>query len=127
MNNNQKIIEDIIVLLQKNNFDGIVVENVRTLLNRSAVGVAKYGTTLENANLTHLQLSIHLLEELLDAANYVRTNIETERERLSKSHALGNILYKEIDTIGLYSPKNRTGMTQEDFIKRIKEIRQYDK
>ncbi len=52
----------------------LVIENVRQkLLNRSQVGIRKYGTTLEENNkdnfLNHLQM------ELMDACNYVEKEL----------------------------------------------------
>lgn len=53
--------------------DPIVEDVVALLRRRSAVGQAKYGTTLEGLSLrAALQ---HLLEEQLDAANYTMTAI----------------------------------------------------
>lgn len=52
--------------------DSIVLQNVLSLLQRSNVGVEKYGTTLDRKDLTESQWKQHLLEELLDASNYIR-------------------------------------------------------
>jgi hypothetical protein len=53
-----------------------VVEQVRAkLLERSQVGIAKYGTTLERDDLLLLDWLTHLQEELMDAANYLQAAI----------------------------------------------------
>lgn len=53
--------------------DAVVEDVVALLRRRSAVGLAKYGATLEGLSLrAALQ---HLLEEQLDAANYTMTAI----------------------------------------------------
>jgi hypothetical protein len=50
-----------------------VVENVISKLSsRSDVGVKKYGTTLEENELTLIQWLNHLQEELMDATLYVQ-------------------------------------------------------
>lgn len=62
--------------------DPIVEMNVRELRNRSLVGQKKYGVTLNDANqdiMTNLQ---HLLEEILDASNYIRkVMVELENKK----------------------------------------------
>ncbi len=53
-----------------------IVENVRKkLLDRSQVGIAKYGVGLNREDLTELEWLIHHQEELLDAANYTERRI----------------------------------------------------
>jgi len=42
------------------------------LLERSAKGQAKYGTTLDRTDLTIQDWQQHLYEELLDATNYLK-------------------------------------------------------
>ena len=50
--------------------DPIVLATIKELDDRSVVGIAKYKTTLEeNSTDDFFQ---HLLEELLDAANYIK-------------------------------------------------------
>ena len=46
--------------------------NATLLLQRERVGVKKYGVALHDAKLSQAQLLQHLLEELLDAANYIQ-------------------------------------------------------
>ena len=53
--------------------DPIVLQNCIELLERSKVGVEKYGTTLEDANLDKKETVQHAIEEVLDLANYLRT------------------------------------------------------
>ena len=60
-----------------------VVEAVRQdLLDRSRVGVRKYGTTLEGNLATLEQRLQHMYEEMLDDANYCKWAI-LELQRLS--------------------------------------------
>lgn len=52
------------------------VEAVRQkLLNRSQVGIAKYGTTTERGDLDLMAWLNHLQEELMDAAVYIEAAI----------------------------------------------------
>lgn len=53
--------------------DPIVLQNCIELLERSKVGVEKYGTTLEEAGLSKNEIIQHAIEEALDLANYLRT------------------------------------------------------
>jgi hypothetical protein len=47
-------------------------EHIETMLNeRSLVGIVKYGTTLQDADLSKEQVLEHAVEKLLDAANYL--------------------------------------------------------
>lgn len=55
--------------------DAVVEANRALLLYRSQVGIAKYNTTLSQARLTHRQILQHALEEALDLANYLQTQI----------------------------------------------------
>lgn len=50
------------------NVEGVV----EMLRSRSEVGVGKYGCTTADANLSPLQWTQHLQEELLDAAVYLQ-------------------------------------------------------
>ena len=68
MTGKQKAIE-----LLKEAKDDVVILNCIELLERSKIGVEKYGTTLSNANLSQKQLIQHALEESLDLSNYLRT------------------------------------------------------
>lgn len=52
--------------------DQNVERNRQLLLDRSLVGLKKYGVTTERNDLTLSDWLQHLLEELLDAANYVQ-------------------------------------------------------
>lgn len=52
--------------------DQNVERNRQLLLDRSLVGLKKYGVTTERNDLTVNEWLQHLLEELLDAANYVQ-------------------------------------------------------
>lgn len=52
--------------------DANVEKNRQLLLERSLVGLQKYGVTTERDDLTLEQWLQHLLEELLDAANYIQ-------------------------------------------------------
>ena len=68
MTDKQKAIE-----LLKEAKDDVVILNCIELLERSKIGVEKYGTTLSNADLNQKQLIQHALEESLDLSNYLRT------------------------------------------------------
>ena len=61
------------IKLLKEAKDDVVILNCIELLERSKIGVEKYGTTLSNANLSQKQLIQHALEESLDLSNYLRT------------------------------------------------------
>jgi hypothetical protein len=52
--------------------DANVEKNRQLLLERSIVGLQKYGVTTERDDLSLDQWLQHLLEELLDAANYIQ-------------------------------------------------------
>lgn len=52
--------------------DPVVEANRKLLLDRSNVGIKKYGATLEDAKLAAPALVQHALEEALDLANYLQ-------------------------------------------------------
>ena len=52
--------------------DKYVDMNINLLLNRSETGVAKYGTNLEREDLKLNDWIQHLIEEMLDGANYAQ-------------------------------------------------------
>ena len=52
--------------------DPVVESNRELLLQRSNVGVRKYGVTLADSNLNLGALHTHALEEALDLANYLQ-------------------------------------------------------
>ncbi|RJO72883.1 MAG: hypothetical protein C4523_02615 [Myxococcales bacterium] len=51
--------------------DQNVASVCKKLTARSRRGIAKYGVTTDQANLSHTQWLSHLQEELLDAAVYI--------------------------------------------------------
>ena len=55
--------------------DPVVEANRQLLLDRSRVGMAKYGTTLDSASLSHAELTQHALEEALDLAYYLQATL----------------------------------------------------
>ena len=55
--------------------DAVVEANRELLLQRSMVGINKYGVTLFNSNLGRRELLQHALEEALDLANYLQAEI----------------------------------------------------
>ena len=55
--------------------DAVVEANRKLLLERSKVGISKYGTTLFNSGLGRRELLQHALEEALDLANYLQAEI----------------------------------------------------
>jgi hypothetical protein len=58
--------------------DPVVEANRALLLQRSQLGIVKYGTTLASSGLSRSQLLSHLLEELLDGANYAQAELMRE-------------------------------------------------
>lgn len=59
-----------------------IVNKVRTkLAERSAVGIAKYGTTMARTDLSRLDWLRHAQEELLDGAVYLERLIQDEIAR----------------------------------------------
>ena len=55
--------------------DAVVEANRKLLLDRSKVGISKYGVTLFNSGLGRRELLQHALEEALDLANYLQAEI----------------------------------------------------
>ena len=67
-----KVMRDELYLLSKDYFtpkDAIVAKVIEAYKTRSEVGIAKYGTTLENNNTDDFLQ--HLQEELMDATLYI--------------------------------------------------------
>ena len=61
-------------------FDDPIVANVRKdLLDRSRVGLLKYGVGLDRTDLSRTDWLQHAYEELLDAALYMKRLIQEER------------------------------------------------
>ena len=58
--------------------DPIVEANRKLLLDRSIVGLQKYGTTVNDNPLSRKQWLQHALEEALDLANYLQKLIQEE-------------------------------------------------
>lgn len=56
--------------------DPVVEANRALLLDRSRVGIQKYGVTLGASSLSHRAVLMHALEEALDLANYLQTAIQ---------------------------------------------------
>lgn len=59
-----------------NRLDPVVEANRALLLQRSQVGIDKYGVTLAGAGLTRRALLVHALEEALDLANYLQAELQ---------------------------------------------------
>ena len=55
-------------------------EVCKKIQGRAEVGKAKYGVTMENANLSRLEWLIHAQEEAMDLAVYLQMLIEEELE-----------------------------------------------
>lgn len=55
--------------------DPVVEANRRMLLERSQLGIKKYGVTLGDAKLSERELVVHSLQEALDLANYLQANL----------------------------------------------------
>lgn len=67
--------------------DTNVEANRQLLLDRSRVGLRKYGVTTDKNPLSHRQWLRHALEECLDMANYLQaaiTQLDQENELLTK-------------------------------------------
>lgn len=65
--------------------DLVVEKNRQLLLDRSKVGISKYGVTVDGNNLTEKQWLQHALEEALDLANYLQKIIMTlEKQELKE-------------------------------------------
>lgn len=73
--------------------DPIVTKVIKKFKQRSAVGVEKYGTTLERDDLTFIQWMQHLQEELMDAVLYVE-KLKSELEQ-NPNFPEGHIITKE--------------------------------
>jgi hypothetical protein len=65
--------------------DPIVQSVIDKFQERSDVGIAKYGTTLQDNQLTTLEWLTHLQEELMDATLYVE-KLKNESVSLKKSN-----------------------------------------
>ena len=82
--------------------DPIVLAVIERIKERSAVGIAKYGTTLARDDLSTIEWLNHLQEELMDAINYiealksmmVRDDLGEADEGKPVSHQDCNIRYK---------------------------------
>lgn len=61
--------------------DPVVEDLIEKFKARSAVGIKKYGTTLENNQLPLEQWLIHAQEEAMDCALYLNKIILTLREK----------------------------------------------
>ena len=63
-----KIVKD---LIAQHIMDKVVEDVVAKYRQRSEVGIAKYGTTLEDNKATLIEWLTHLQEELMDATLYI--------------------------------------------------------
>ena len=63
-------------LKDPNRLDPVVEANRKMLLERSQVGIKKYGMTLDEAKYSERQLVVHALEEALDLANYLQAKLQ---------------------------------------------------
>jgi hypothetical protein len=62
------------------------VESVREkLLNRSTVGVNKYGTTTDRTDLSKHDWLVHLQEELMDAIVYIEAALKPANPHIGSS------------------------------------------
>lgn len=63
-----------------------IVEAVRQkLLDRSHLGVKKYGVTLADSPQSTLEFLVHAQEEAMDTANYLELLIQREQARLRQA------------------------------------------
>ena len=72
---------------EKQNTDQIVLEVIEKYSQRSEVGIAKYGTTLETNNKDNYLK--HLQEELMDATLYLQKLMTLDKEitKLVRDHS----------------------------------------
>lgn len=66
---------------ESTSIDKVVETNRELLLQRSNVGITKYGVTLEKSNLSEEAILQHALEEALDLANYLQTRLMIIRKK----------------------------------------------
>lgn len=81
--------------------DANVERNRQMLLDRSVVGLKKYGVTTEREDLNLGQWVQHAIEEVLDLANYLqalKANIEAEENRIRKAFLEGFQMRGEADS-----------------------------
>lgn len=76
-----------------------VIQVCEDFQQREAVGIKKYGTTVDRGDLTQGEWLKHLREELMDATLYVSRAIDTEAQY---QHAYLNL----IETIEMYLLKD---------------------
>lgn len=57
----------------------ILDEVIQDLYKREVKGLHTYKTTLDNAGLSEEQLAVHLYEEILDAAMYLKALIKLKQ------------------------------------------------
>lgn len=65
--------------LCKRKVDPVILAVANKLLQRSAFGIKKYNTTLDENNTDNFL--IHLQEELLDGANYIQKLLQTLKQK----------------------------------------------
>ena len=81
--------------------DTIVESVVSRFKERSEVGIAKYGTTMDRKDLSTLEWMIHFREELMDGLLYLERVIQdTQKENIID-------IMKSDEELGLYD--NHTG------------------
>lgn len=62
----------------------ILDELIQDLYKREVKGLHTYGTTLDTAGLSEEQLTLHLYEEILDAAMYLKALIKLKGDDKDK-------------------------------------------
>lgn len=60
--------------------DPVVNQVIERQIQRSDIGIPKYGCTLADNNLTELEWLVHLQDELLDGANYTQVLINKRKQ-----------------------------------------------
>ncbi len=63
---------------RKEGFDPVVERVRKKFLQRSELGLQKYGKGLDRDDFSRKQWMIHLQEELMDAVNYLQKMIDLE-------------------------------------------------
>ena len=77
--------------------DSIVESVIKQFKDRSEVGIAKYGTTMDRKDLSTLEWMIHFREELMDGLLYLERVIQdTQKENIID-------IMKSDEELGLYA------------------------
>lgn len=82
--------------------DGNVEKNRQMLLERSIVGLKKYGTTTERTDLNLSDWLHHAIEEVLDLANYlqaIKTSVEANCLTIVRMEQIGEMVAVDVSRV----------------------------